>query len=196
MQSKVLLVDDDKLILSTISKGLRLAGYLVTAAGSGHEALDCVVTDPPDIAILDIRMPDLNGIELAQHLISLNKELPIIFLSAYSDDEILKEAFDSGCITYLVKPCSVQQIALTVESVLKQVQEITELKEQNYHLDNALSQSRDIAIAIGLIMQEYQLEKDVAFSKLRNAARTDRKKVVTLAGELIRQVQNKEPIKL
>lgn len=196
MQHKILLVDDDRLILGAIGKGLKLAGYDVYIASSGVEALQQAITNPPDLAILDICIPDLSGIELAQHLLLQDKCLPVVFLTAYSDDETMQEAFNTGYVTYLVKPCSLQQLILTVESVLEKTKEIAELKEQKKHLDKALSQSRDIAIAVGMIMNEFKLEQNQAFEKLRKTARASRKKVALLAAELIQQAEKHERFNL
>ncbi len=184
MKKKVLLVDDDRLILSSMRKGLSLSGYDVFSALSAEDAISLAVSDQPDVAIVDIRMPGLNGIELARHLI-LKLNLPVIFLSAYSDEETITEAIDCGCMSYLVKPCSLQQVILTIESVCEKANEIKQLKEHNRHLDNALTQSRDICIAIGLFMHQYDLDQEQAFEKLRQNARSSRRKVSELAREIV-----------
>jgi len=184
MKKSVLLVDDDILILSTLTKGLKLSGYQVFAAKNGVEALKIANTIIIDIAILDISMPGECGTDIAKCLIK-EYEIPIIFLSAYSDDEIVSKAISSGCMNYLVKPCSIEQLKLTIESVLEKSKELQRLKKHNEHLNKALSQSQDVCIATGLLMNEHGIEQQQAFEELRTAARSSRSKINDIAKEII-----------
>ena len=109
-KAHILVVDDDRLILATLAKGLRQADYGVSEANSGEDALRLASAVKPDLALLDMRMPGMSGIELAQRLTS--DEIPFIFLSAYGDAEIVKQAAEHGALGYLVKPLDVPQIKI------------------------------------------------------------------------------------
>jgi len=178
------LVDDDILVLSSMARGLKLSGYQTFTAKNGLEALDIVGSVAIDMAILDIRIPGECGTEIAKQLIE-SKGIPVIFLSAFSDEEIVSRAVSSGCMNYLVKPCTLEQIKLTIESVFEKAKEIKSLKEQNKHLNIALTQSQDACIATGLLMKEYNLNQQQAFEKLRTLSRSSRRKISDLANEII-----------
>ena len=184
MNKTILLADDDRLILGTMSRGLRLSGYNVLEAASGDTAIKLAQDQKPDIAVLDIRMPEMTGIEVAKHLVQV-LDVPVIFLSAYSDEDTVKAAIASGCMNYLVKPCSLEQLILTIEAVLERNKEIINLKYENKQLDKALSQSRSVCIAIGLIMKNQLLTEEAAFEYLRKNARDQRRKITELAEEVI-----------
>ncbi|WP_404360895.1 ANTAR domain-containing response regulator [Methylotuvimicrobium sp. KM1] len=184
MNKTILLADDDRLILGTMSRGLRLSGYNVLEAASGDTAIKLAQDQKPDIAVLDIRMPEMTGIDVAKHLIQV-LDVPVIFLSAYSDEDTVKAAIASGCMNYLVKPCSLEQLILTIEAVLERNKEIINLKYENKQLDKALSQSRSVCIAIGLIMKNQLLTEEAAFDYLRKNARDQRRKITELAEEVI-----------
>ncbi|WP_341325519.1 response regulator [Methylotuvimicrobium sp. KM2] len=184
MNKTILLADDDRLILGTMSRGLRLSGYNVLEAASGDTAIKLAQDQKPDIAVLDIRMPEMTGIDVAKHLVQV-LDVPVIFLSAYSDEDTVKAAIASGCMNYLVKPCSLEQLILTIEAVLERNKEIINLKYENKQLDKALSQSRSVCIAIGLIMKNQLLTEEAAFEYLRKNARDQRRKITELAEEVI-----------
>ncbi len=184
MKKSILLVDDDILILSTMSKGLKSSGYQVYTAKKGEEALNVMDSVIIDIAILDICLPGECGTDLARQLIE-SYNVPVIFLSAYSDEEIVSKAVSSGCMNYLVKPCSLEQLKSTIESVAEKYKEFKQLKEHNEHLNKALVKSQDVCIATGLLMKEYGLTQQQAFEMLRKLARSSRRKIADLANEYI-----------
>lgn len=86
---KILLVDDDRLVLSTMAAGLSQAGYAVQACVSADEAMRVLAVAQPDMAVLDVRMPGHSGIELARHLRETT-DVPFLFLSAYSETELVR----------------------------------------------------------------------------------------------------------
>ena len=189
MKKSILLVDDDLLILSTLAKGLKLSGYQAFRATNGAEALKIIDSEKIDITVLDICIPGECGTGIARQIIR-DHDIPVIFLSAYSDEEIVSKAISSGCMNYLVKPCSVEQLELTIESVYKKAKELRLLKEHNIHLNKALSQSQDVCIATGIFMKEYDLDQQQAFEKLRTLARSSRCKITDLANEYISARKN------
>src|SRR3970282_1991398 len=148
-QRHILVVDDDRLVLAALAEGLRTAGYRVTSVASGADALG--VTDTPDLALLDVRMPGMSGIELGRKLREQGG-IPFLFLSAYGDQEIVKQATGEGALGYLVKPLDVQQIVPEIEAALARGSDIKKLRESEAQLNTALAGSRDISMAVGLLM--------------------------------------------
>jgi CheY-like chemotaxis protein len=119
-QKKILIVDDDPNILELFRDILEDKGYLVVAFTRGWEALQAVSKEEPDLIILDIMMPRVNGYEVCQILKEnpKTKEIPVIFLTALSHQEALRRAAEGGADDYLVKPCPPEKLIKHVERYL------------------------------------------------------------------------------
>ncbi len=182
-QHTILVVDDDRLILATLANGLEEAGYKVITASSGDEALQLCSAHNPDIALLDIRMPGMSGIELSRKLHE-HCPIPYLFLTAYDDQELVDNAIESGALGYLVKPLDVARILPSIETALKRGADIHKLQESESHLTRALSGDRAISTAVGIIMERYRLTEQEAFERLRHNARSARVKLQVTAKEL------------
>ena len=181
----LLLVDDDRLILAVLSGGLRDAGYEVTTAESADDA-EALLTSGlrPDLAIIDVRMPGRDGLELAERLRSLD-HVPFLMLSAYSDEATVQRAANLGALGYLVKPLDTASIRPTLEAALQRAREQAQLRLNRDQLQTALHNDRDINVAIGITMVQYRLTRQAAFDMLRAAARSQRRKLAVLAQEVI-----------
>lgn len=184
-KSKILLVDDEKLVLATMSVGLQKYGYEVLEASSAKEARELIAKLKPDLAVLDVNMPEENGIELGKWLLK-EKNIPFIFLTGYGDKEILNEGIEAGALSYLIKPVEVNQLAPAIEVALQRAQDNQELMKENEQLSTAMDSSRAISIAIGIIMARKQLTKEAAFNHIRQYARSQRVKVNAVADEILR----------
>jgi two-component system response regulator ChvI len=117
----IALVDDDRNILTSVSIALESEGYRVHSYTDGASALDRLVTDPPDLAIFDIKMPRMDGMELLRRL-RQKSDLPVIFLTS-KDDEI-DELFGlkMGADDFIRKPFSQRLLVERVKAVLRRVQ--------------------------------------------------------------------------
>jgi AmiR/NasT family two-component response regulator len=184
----ILLVDDDRLILSTLGGGLRQVGYTVTEAVSGETALALIQRQPPDLAVLDIRMPGMSGIELARQLRDTH-HVPVLFLSAYSDRKMVEEAIHEGGLGYVVKPVDVPQLVPAIEAALARSRDLDALGKIKDHLEEALKGGRDIATAIGILMERRGLGRQEAFELLRAHSRTQRRRLDDLAREIVDAVE-------
>ena len=102
-RNTVLLCDDDRLVLATVSSGLRAAGFEVVEADNGDDAILLARQHRPQLAVLDMRMDGKSGLDVASYLRDY-VGTPFIFLSAFGDDEIVRQARDFGALDYLVKP--------------------------------------------------------------------------------------------
>lgn len=121
--SRILLVDDDQIVLDTLSYGLRQANYIVEPCVDARRALLAYQSSPPDLAILDIGLPDMGGTVLARALLR-EQYRPILILSSHSEPEWVDRAIGSGVIGYLVKPLSAQQLIPSIETALARFGEI------------------------------------------------------------------------
>jgi two-component system KDP operon response regulator KdpE len=106
---RVLVVDDEPQIRRALRVALRANGYGVDEAATGEEALDVVAVRPPDLVILDLALPDMDGVEVCRHLREWSR-VPIIVLSAHGEDELKVEALDEGADDYVTKPFSIPEL--------------------------------------------------------------------------------------
>src|SRR6185369_9414874 len=108
-KGKILVVDDDRLVLATLTHGLAAAGYEVIDADNGDDAILLAREHKPDLALLDIRMEGKSGFDVAAYLREYC-QMPFMFLSAFSDDETVSQVKALGAVAYLVKPLDIRQI--------------------------------------------------------------------------------------
>lgn len=185
-ETTILLVDDDRLVLSTLALGLGRAGYRVVTAESADDAEAYLASgELPDLAILDVRMPGTSGLSLGERLRTLDR-VPFMLLSAYSDQETVERATAFGALGYVVKPVDTPQLIPAIKAALARAREIHGLETAERHLQRALNSEREISIAIGITMVQYRLDRKAAFELLRKTARSQSRKLAELAAEVIR----------
>jgi AmiR/NasT family two-component response regulator len=189
----VLVVDDDRLVLAALAEGLRGAGYRVTGVAGGEDALAAAAREVPDLALLDVRMPNMSGIELGGRLRELG--VPFVYLSAYGDREAVVDALEEGALGYLVKPLDIQQIVPSIEAALMRASDLRKLRETEAQLNAALSGTREISMAVGLLMMRDRLNRNDAFDLLRGNARAQRRTVAEIAKELLGSAEKLYTIK-
>ena len=181
----ILLVDDNPTNLRLLSQMLVERGYKVRAVISGARALEAVRSTPPDLILLDVRMPKLDGYEVCKRLKAheQTRDIPVIFISALGETEDKLEAFSVGGVDYITKPFRVPEVVarvqthLTLRALQRQLQAAnrqlemqlremnilnTELRTQNAELDafahtvaHDLRNSLGVIIGYGEILQDY-----------------------------------------
>lgn len=177
MSRKLLIADDDGVVLATLSAGLRQAGYEVIEAKDGEAAYQAAVEHEPDAALLDIRMPGMTGIELSRRLYE-DYEIPVVFLTAYDDKELVESAIGTGAFGYLVKPIEVSRLVPVIETALMRGYEVASIK-------GSINKNKQINAAVGVLMERYRISMPRALELLRASARRDRKKLHVLAMEVV-----------
>ena len=100
----ILVVDDDRAVRESLRRSLTFNGYTVDTAGDGIEALEKIVAERPDVAILDVMMPRLDGLEVCRRLRSTGDDLPILVLTTESDQEKKERARKLGATGFIIKP--------------------------------------------------------------------------------------------
>jgi two-component system, response regulator PdtaR len=181
---RILLVDDDEPILDLLSHILQGAGYAIEKATSAEAAWAAIAGEEPDLAVLDVYMPGVSGLELAKQLRE-RSEVPFMFVSGSKERTLVREATDYGAVGYLVKPFDHAQIVPTVEAALARADEIRRLRRTEAHLNTALATGRETSMAVGLLMAKFQTTRDTAFEVLRDYARSHRRKINEVAQELL-----------
>lgn len=189
-QRLILLVDDDILIIELLSTFLLRAGYEVRSASSAKMALDMIAAGEraPDLALLDINMPGMSGLELARHL-QLETTIPLMFISASAEDEEVDQAASYGAVGYLHKPINAAQIAPSVKAALARADDIRDLRDTKERLTAALLAGRETSMAVGLLMERYKTDRDTAFQVLRDYARSQRSKLADVALEVLQSAE-------
>ena len=182
----ILLVDDDTLLLGLISQFLRAAGHEVRTATSAPMALDLLCDGglDPDLAIFDIGMPGMSGLELAQH-VRANTAIPFMFLSANGSAASVRQATANGAVGYLVKPIDFAQLAPAILAGLARGDEIRSLRKSEGRLSQALLNGRETGMAVGVLMERYKTDRETAFRALRDHARSQQRKVNDVAAVLL-----------
>ncbi len=185
---KILIVDDDRVILNILAEGLRDLGYDVSSAVSGSEALKLAKAAQHDLAVLDMRMPEMSGLEVARELKAANL-VPFVFLSAFGDESDVRDAAEAGALGYLVKPVDIPQLVPFIEAAMARGREIDLLRSTTEQLEQALRVEQKTRTAVGIIMERKGLDRQEAFDLLRARARTQRRKIGDVADELISAVE-------
>jgi two-component system response regulator ResD len=117
--SRVLVVDDDDTIAAVIAGYLERAGHTASTVGDGRTALKTVEADPPDLIVLDIMLPEIDGLEVCRRVRATNPDLPIIMLTALGEAEDRIAGLEVGADDYVTKPFSPRELVLRIDSVLR-----------------------------------------------------------------------------
>lgn len=190
----ILAVDDDDLFLKFISEVLMSAGYRVLTANSAEHALLTLLEAEPDLALLDVSMPTVSGLELAKNLRE-ETAVPFMFLTHSAEMDIIKTASQYGALGYLLKPVQPLQLISSVESGLARANEIRQLRSSEKSLTTALESGRETSMAVGILMERLQIDRKQAFEKLRSQARSSRQKIIHIANAVLLSVETQIPPK-
>ena len=180
----ILIVDDDLLLLEFLGAVLRHAGYETLLASSAEDALLQIAAREPDLALLDIHLPGMSGLDLAKHL-HAEAAVPFMFLSGSGDSESGKQAAAYGAVGYVVKPVDEARLMPAFEAGLARADEIRQLRRTELNLNAALAAGRETSLAVGLLMGKFQTDRNTAFEVLRDHARSSRRKINEIANQLL-----------
>lgn len=128
MNNRVLVVEDDKNLGKVLTDYLTSKNYLVQLAEDGEIGFDFFTNNDYDIIILDVMMPKKDGFSLAKDIRKMNKDIPIIFLTAKSHKENIIKAFNLGADDYLTKPFSIEELLLRMDAILKRTIKIDKIE--------------------------------------------------------------------
>ena len=114
----ILVIEDDQRIRELVCRHLAGDGYGVTSEGTGLDGLRTLTADPPDALVLDLGLPDLNGLDLLK-MVRSGGDLPVLVLTAREDEATILAAFDGGADDYVVKPVSGPQLSARISALLR-----------------------------------------------------------------------------
>ncbi|MCU7376572.1 response regulator [Paucibacter sp. O1-1] len=186
-KGKILVVDDDRLVLATLTHGLAQAGYEVIDADNGDDAILLAREHRPDLALLDIRMEGMSGFDVAAYLREY-LQLPFMFLSAFADDETVAKVKALGAVAYLVKPLDIHQIVPAVEAAFANRPERSAAPPRPLlPLESVLEQV--VPLAVGVLMHRYSLSRQEALVRLQKLADSEGRALADSALRLIEAVE-------
>ena len=185
MATRVVIAEDEAIIRLDLKETLEEEGYdVVGETGRGDEAVDLVRDLEPDLAILDVRMPGLDGLSAARE-ISANKKSAVLILTAYSQRDLIEQARDAGALAYLVKPFQRSELIPAVEIALGRHREMRALHDQTQSLEEQLETRKLVDRAKGILMDSHDLSESEAFDWIQKRAMNSRLRARDVAEQVI-----------
>lgn len=183
----VLIIDDQPENLQVITEFLENNGIETMIAKNGFDGITRAIKGHPDLILLDIRMPDIDGYETCYRLKSepLTKDIPVIYMTVMSEiDEKLK-AFALGGVDYITKPFNEHELLARINVHLQSSSITKTLTDDKTRLTNALDTGNVVNLAVGMLMERQGIKRDEAFEMIRKKARSKSQKVSVIANELL-----------
>jgi DNA-binding response OmpR family regulator len=172
-KGRILVVDDDRLVLATVTHGLAQAGYEVIDADNGAEAILLAREHRPDLALLDIRMEGKSGFDVAEYLRDVCR-IPFMFLSAFADEQTIAQVRALGAVAYMIKPLDVAQIVPTVDAAFSRLRSgaLSPMSAPGGAVASVAASALDdpVPLAIGVLMHRHSLSRQAAVQRLQRLA--------------------------
>ena len=182
---RILIAEDETIIRLDLRELLENAGFDVCAeAKDGIEAVELAASTEPELAILDVKMPRLDGIEAARRILE-EQPIPIVMLTAYGQDELVSRAVEAGVFGYLVKPFRESDLLPAIRTARARHEELAALRDEAESLSEALAARKSIERAKGLLMAKEGLTEQEAFERLRRASQLAGRPLKVVADALI-----------
>ena len=183
----LLIIDDEPANIQLISEFLESQGVEILVAKNGADGISRAKKGQPDLILLDIRMPGMDGYEVCHQLKSdeATKDIPIIFMTGLTELDDKLKAFAVGGVDYITKPFQESELLarVSVHFTISNLQK--ELAEKNVRLEGALDTGNVVNVAIGVLMEQKGISRDEAFEIIRSQARSQRVKVSAVANEIL-----------
>jgi response regulator NasT len=185
VSTRVVIAEDEAIIRLDLKETLEEEGYeVVGETGRGDEAVELVRELTPDLAILDIKMPGLDGLAAAREITSERKSA-VLILTAFSQRDLIEQARDAGALAYLVKPFQRTELIPAVEVALGRFREMQALFDQNSTLEEQLETRKVVDRAKGILMDDHGMSEADAFSWVQKRAMQDRATMRAVAEKVI-----------
>ncbi len=182
---RVVIADDEPIIRLDLRRTLENMGHVVIGeAGDGAQAVELSRELKPDIAILDIKMPNMDGIDAAK-VISTEGIAPVLLLTAYSQKDLVDRARDAGVFAYLVKPFKEADLMPAIEIAIARYEEFVEIEKEVSELEGKLDTRKAVDRAKGILMDQYGLKEQDAFRRIQVQSMNTRKSMKEIAEAII-----------
>ncbi len=182
---RILIAEDETIIRLDLKAMLERAGFDVCAeARDGEEAVELARSEHPDVALLDVKMPRLDGIEAARRMLE-ERPLPIVMVTAYGEQELVSRAVEAGVFGYLVKPFRENDVLPAIATARARHEELAAVRAEAASLADALAARKVIERAKGLLAEREGLTEQEAFARLRKASQISGKPLRVVAEALV-----------
>lgn len=198
MKSRIIVAEDDPITRMDICEILINAGYdIVGEATSGLQAINLCRKHKPDLVLMDIKMPKLDGIQAAQLIMKENLVEALIMLTAYSGKEFIEKVMELGALGYIVKPIDETKLIPQIEIAISKAKEIRAIKDKIIKAEEELENTKTIHRAKEILMEKFSLTENDAYKKMRNLSMDKQCSILETSRTLIdyfnnRPVQNKK----
>ncbi|MCC2669226.1 MAG: response regulator receiver and domain protein [Armatimonadetes bacterium] len=182
---RIVIADDESIIRLDLKETLQRMGHQVVAeAGDGRTAVDLVRQHRPDLVILDVKMPELDGVDAAKE-IAQDRLAPVLLLTAYSQQDLVRRAMDAGVFAYVVKPFTESDLLPAMGVAIARFREFSSIAEEAASLSQALETRKIVDRAKGILMDKNGLREQEAFRRIQQQSMNTRKSMREIAEAII-----------
>lgn len=186
MKGRIMVVDDESILRMDVKEMLLEAGYDVVAeANNGEMAIELAALHRPDLIVMDVKMPKMNGMKAAR-IIHRSFDIPIILLTAYTEEELIAEAKEAYIFGYLVKPITEKDLIPAMEVALGQARRVQTLLGSIKEMEKKMETRKQVEKAKGILMDVYQLNEERAYQTLRTYCMNTRKTMGEVAEYILK----------
>jgi response regulator NasT len=183
--TRLILAEDETVIRMDLKEELQRQGYLVVGdVGDGQSAVNLARELRPDLVVMDIRMPEMDGITAAE-ILTREKIAPVVLLTAFSDDELIERAREAGVVTYLTKPFRSSDLKPAIVIALSRFQEFRALEGRVQDLEDHLATRKVVEKAKGVLMTKHGITEQEAFRRIQKASMNNRKSMREIAEAIL-----------
>ena len=184
-RTRLIIADDESLVRTDLREALTELGYLVVGeVGDGQSAVNMARELEPDVVVMDIKMPGLDGIDAAR-ILTQEKIAPVVLLTAYSQSDLIERAAEAGVVGYLVKPFRETDLPPAIELAKARFSEFRALEEEVDNLAEALETRKKVERAKGILMDQQGLTESEAFRKIQKMSMNTRRPMKEVAEAII-----------
>jgi AmiR/NasT family two-component response regulator len=184
-RARVIVADDESIVRMDLREMLDSLGYLVVGeAGDGESAVHLSRELRPDIVIMDIKMPGMDGID-AGRILTEERIAPVLLLTAYSQEDLVERAKEAGVMAYIVKPFHEADLAPAIEVALRRWREFRTLEREVEDLKEALETRKLVDRAKGILMDTQGLSEADAFRRIQKTSMDQRKPMKEVAAAIV-----------
>jgi response regulator NasT len=181
---RVVVAEDEALIRLDLVEMLTEAGYeVVGQAGDGEAAIEITEKEKPDLVVMDVKMPKLDGISAAERIAN-QRIAPVVILTAFSQKDLVERARDAGAMAYLTKPFTIDDLMPAIELAVSRFQEIKQLDAEVTDLQEQLKARKMIEKAKGILMKNLSISEPEAFKWMQKTA-MDKRRAMTDVAQLV-----------
>ena len=185
MPTRIMIAEDDTVIRLDLKEELQRQGYLVVGdVGDGQSAVNLARELRPDLIVMDVRMPEMDGIT-ATEILTREKIAPVVLLTAFSDEELIARARSVGVIHYVTKPWRSSDLKPAIEIALNRFQEFKAMESRVKDLEDHLATRKVVEKAKGVLMEKYNISEQEAFRRIQKTSMNNRKSMKDVAEAIL-----------